>query len=30
MMKTIDVLFVRIYITESSHLLKKIVQYLKK
>lgn len=29
MMKTIDVLFVRIYITESSHLLKKIVQYLK-
>lgn len=28
-MKTIDVVFVRVYITESSHLLNKIVQYLK-
>jgi PII-like signaling protein len=29
-MNTIDVLVVRIYITESSHLLNKIVDYLKK
>jgi PII-like signaling protein len=29
-MKMIDVLMVRIYITESSHLLKKIVDYLSK
>src|SRR5437870_3996558 len=29
-MKTIDVLMVRIYITEASHLLNKIVDYLKK
>jgi len=29
-MKTIDVLIVRIYITEASHLLNKIVDYLKK
>lgn len=29
-MKTIDVLVVRIYITEASHLLSKIVDYLKK
>jgi uncharacterized protein len=28
-MNTIDVVFVRVYITESSHLLNKIVQYLK-
>lgn len=28
-MKTIDVLMVRIYITEASHLLNKIVDYLK-
>lgn len=28
-MKTIDIVVVRIYITESSHLLKKIVHYLK-
>ncbi len=28
-MKTIDVIFVRIYITESSHLLNTIVKYLK-
>ena len=28
-MKTIDVFIVRIYITEASHLLKKIVTYLK-
>jgi uncharacterized protein len=28
-MKTIDVLIVRIYITESSHLLNKIIDYLK-
>ncbi|MBI2786235.1 MAG: DUF190 domain-containing protein [Legionella longbeachae] len=28
-MKTLDVLVVRIYITESSHLLNKIVSYLK-
>jgi len=28
-MKTIDVIFVRIYITESSHILKTIVNYLK-
>lgn len=29
-MKVIDVLMVRIYITEASHLLKKIITYLKK
>lgn len=29
-MKTTDVIFVRIYINESSHLLNKMVQYLKK
>jgi uncharacterized protein len=29
-MKTIDVVIVRIYITEASHLLDKIVDYLKK
>jgi len=29
-MKTIDVLMVRIYITESAHLLNKIIDYLKK
>jgi len=29
-MKTMDVLFVKIYITESSHLLNTIVTYLKK
>jgi PII-like signaling protein len=29
-MKTIDVLMVRIYITEASHLLNKIVDYLRK
>jgi PII-like signaling protein len=29
-MKTIDVLMVRIYITEASHLFNKIVEYLKK
>lgn len=29
-MKTVDVLMVRIYITEASHLLNKIVDYLKK
>lgn len=29
MMKTVEVIFVRIYITESSHLLKTIVNYLK-
>jgi PII-like signaling protein len=29
-MKTVDVTMVRIYITESSHLLNKIVDYLKK
>lgn len=29
-MKTVDVIFVRIYITESSHLLNTIVNYLKK
>lgn len=28
-MKTVDVVFVRVYITESSHLLNTIVQYLK-
>ncbi len=28
-MKTADVIFVRIYITESSHMLNKIVSYLK-
>jgi hypothetical protein len=28
-MKTIDIVFVRVYITESSHLLNKIVHYLK-
>lgn len=28
-MKAIDVVFVRVYITESSHLLNKIIQYLK-
>lgn len=28
-MKTVDVLFVRVYVTESSHLLPTIVQYLK-
>ena len=28
-MKTIDIVFVRVYITESSHLLNKIVRYLK-
>ncbi|MBA2654440.1 MAG: DUF190 domain-containing protein [Gammaproteobacteria bacterium] len=28
-MKTVDVLMVRIYITESSHLLNKIIDYLK-
>lgn len=28
-MKTIDVIFVRVYITESSHLLNTIVSYLK-
>lgn len=29
-MKTIDVLIVRIYVTEASHLLNKIIDYLKK
>lgn len=29
-MKTIDVLVVRIYMTEGSHLLDKVIQYLKK
>ena len=29
-MKTADVIFVKIYITESSHMLNKIVSYLKK
>lgn len=29
-MKTVDVIFVRIYITESSHMLNTIVNYLKK
>lgn len=28
-MKTVDVVFVRIYITESSHMLKTIIDYLK-
>ena len=28
-MKSIDIVFVRVYITESSHLLNKIVHYLK-
>ena len=28
-MKTVDVVFVRVYITESSHLLNTIIQYLK-
>lgn len=28
-MKTVDIVFVRIYISESSHLLSKIIQYLK-
>lgn len=28
-MKTVDVVFVRVYITESSHLLNKIIGYLK-
>lgn len=30
MMKTVDVIFVKIYITESSHLLNTLVNYLKK
>ena len=29
-MKTVDVVMVRIYITESSHLLNKIIDYLQK
>lgn len=30
MMKTVDVIFVKIYITESSHMLNTIMNYLKK